>query len=172
MPKNDCIVVDAGLHAVGDTMTFLHGKAGTVPVERAPNGTLFVRLWLNAYQLSARAAGSGQLGATAPAPPDAVTTVLCRGARRRGHRRQRLDALAALRREQPGAVVGKRSYPVGVAEHLTRPDPRIGAEPSIRCVAVVKIHMSPPGRLEIFTPTQPRRPSLQAPSTGQAQGLR
>jgi hypothetical protein len=49
-PRNDCIVVDAGLHAVGDTMTFLHGKAGTVPVERAPNGTLFVRVGLNANQ--------------------------------------------------------------------------------------------------------------------------
>jgi hypothetical protein len=48
--RNDCIVVDAGLHAVGDSMTFLHGEAGTVPIERAPNGTLFVRLGLSANQ--------------------------------------------------------------------------------------------------------------------------
>jgi hypothetical protein len=43
--------------------------------------------------------------------------VLRRGALRRGHGRERFDALATLRRNQPDAVVFKWFDPVGVAEY-------------------------------------------------------
>jgi hypothetical protein len=43
--------------------------------------------------------------------------VLRRGAFRRGHGRERFDALATLRRNQPDTVVFKWFNPVGVAEY-------------------------------------------------------
>lgn len=48
--RSDRVVVDAGLHKPGDTMTFLYGKSGTVNVEQAPDGTRFVRLDLPGRQ--------------------------------------------------------------------------------------------------------------------------
>ncbi|HEX5271533.1 MAG TPA: hypothetical protein VFW33_13645, partial [Gemmataceae bacterium] len=52
-PRADCVVVDADLHRPGDTMTYLYpaGK-GTVAVERAPGGALFVRLRLDGRQFA------------------------------------------------------------------------------------------------------------------------
>ena len=49
-PRTDRILVDGDLHKNGDTMTFLYGGTGAVLVERAPNGTRFVRLALGANQ--------------------------------------------------------------------------------------------------------------------------
>jgi glycosidase len=49
-PRNDCVVVDASLHHVGDNMAFLCGAVGTVRVEQAANGTMFVRLALAPHQ--------------------------------------------------------------------------------------------------------------------------
>jgi glycosidase len=48
--RSDCVAVDASLHKSGDAMTFLYGNSGTVPVQQAPDGTLFVQLNLNGRQ--------------------------------------------------------------------------------------------------------------------------
>lgn len=51
LSRNDRVVVDAELHQPGDTMTYLFPiTKGTTTVERAPNGTLFIRLDLDGYQ--------------------------------------------------------------------------------------------------------------------------
>ena len=49
-PRADCVTVDASLHAPGSTMSFLYGAIGSVPVQRAANGTAFVRLALTPHQ--------------------------------------------------------------------------------------------------------------------------
>jgi glycosidase len=48
--RSDRVVVDSSLHKTGDTMSFLYGGSGTVPVDTAPDGTRFVRLDLNGQQ--------------------------------------------------------------------------------------------------------------------------
>jgi alpha-amylase len=48
--RNDCVIVDATLHAAGGSMKFLHGGGGAVPVETRPDGTRFVRLSLKGHQ--------------------------------------------------------------------------------------------------------------------------
>jgi len=48
--RNDGVVVDASLHAVGSRMVFLCGGQGDVAVEAAPDGTHFVRLALAPHQ--------------------------------------------------------------------------------------------------------------------------
>jgi glycosidase len=42
--RQDCVAVDAALHAVGDRMTFLYGQPGSVAVQQAPDGTRYVQL--------------------------------------------------------------------------------------------------------------------------------
>lgn len=49
-PRRDCVVIDGSLHKPGDALTFLFGREGTVPVEQATDGTLFVRLELEGRQ--------------------------------------------------------------------------------------------------------------------------
>jgi glycosidase len=50
-PRSDRVVVDADLHRASDaTMTFLYGAVGSVPVEKASDGTHFVRLDLGGHQ--------------------------------------------------------------------------------------------------------------------------
>jgi glycosidase len=49
-PRQDRVVVDASLHQAGDTLRYLYGKTGSVSVERAPDGTMFVRLPLDSHQ--------------------------------------------------------------------------------------------------------------------------
>jgi glycosidase len=51
--RSDCVVVDADLHKPGDKMTYLHpnGK-GTTTVQKAANGTTFVRLNLDGHQFA------------------------------------------------------------------------------------------------------------------------
>ncbi|HYZ30784.1 MAG TPA: alpha-amylase family glycosyl hydrolase [Crenalkalicoccus sp.] len=48
--RSDRVVVDASLHRPGDRMRFLSGAAGDVGVERAPDGTVYVRLDLAPHQ--------------------------------------------------------------------------------------------------------------------------
>src|SRR5450755_1694207 len=43
-PRSDRVVVDSSLHQQGDTLSFLYGGSGTVPVDTAPDGTHFVQL--------------------------------------------------------------------------------------------------------------------------------
>lgn len=51
--RHDRVVVDASLHKAGDTMTYLYPKSkGSTIVEKAPNGTLFVRLDLDGHQFA------------------------------------------------------------------------------------------------------------------------
>jgi len=51
--RTDCVVVDAALHKQGDKMTYLHPKnKGTTTVEKAPDGTMFVRLKLDGHQFA------------------------------------------------------------------------------------------------------------------------
>jgi glycosidase len=50
--RQDCVVVDASLHGPGATMACLHGGAGVRPVERAGDGTAFVRLPLEPRQFA------------------------------------------------------------------------------------------------------------------------
>jgi glycosidase len=47
--RNDAIVIGAEFHQMGETMSFLYGGAGTVPIQQAA-GTLFVQLALSAHQ--------------------------------------------------------------------------------------------------------------------------
>jgi hypothetical protein len=51
--RSDRVVVDADLHKPGEKMTYLHptGK-GDVTVDRAANGTTFVRLDLDGHQFA------------------------------------------------------------------------------------------------------------------------
>jgi hypothetical protein len=49
-PRRDSVVVDASLHQAGDTLRCLYGGTGSVSVERAPDGTMFVRLPLTSHQ--------------------------------------------------------------------------------------------------------------------------
>jgi alpha-amylase len=48
--RKDSIIVDASFHRAGDTMSFLYGKAGGVPVRKAPDGSLCVQLDLDPRQ--------------------------------------------------------------------------------------------------------------------------
>jgi alpha-amylase len=50
--RNDGIIVDASLHKPGDTLRYLYGNSGSVPVERAPDGSLFVRVPLRSHQFT------------------------------------------------------------------------------------------------------------------------
>jgi len=51
--RNDRVVVDADLHKPGDTMTYLYPNTkGTATVEKAPDGTQFVRLDLDGHQFA------------------------------------------------------------------------------------------------------------------------
>jgi alpha-amylase len=45
-PRNDHVVIDAALHRDGETMSFLYGDTGSVPVRTAADGTRHVRLSL------------------------------------------------------------------------------------------------------------------------------
>ena len=49
-PRTDGVIVDASLHKAGDTLRYLYGNAGGLPVERAPDGSMFVRLPLQPHQ--------------------------------------------------------------------------------------------------------------------------
>jgi glycosidase len=49
-PRNDCVIVDAELHADGSSMQFLYGGAGAVPVRTAQDGSRFVKLNLGPHQ--------------------------------------------------------------------------------------------------------------------------
>jgi alpha-amylase len=49
-PRNDCVIVDAELHADGSSMQFLYGGAGAVPVRTAQDGSRFVKLDLGPHQ--------------------------------------------------------------------------------------------------------------------------
>ena len=48
--RNDCVLIDGTLHKAGDQLTYRFGANGTLPVEKAPDGTLFVRLPLDGRQ--------------------------------------------------------------------------------------------------------------------------
>ncbi len=48
--RSDCVIVDATLHPASSRMQFLYGKAGSVPVSTAPDGTRFVKLDLAPHQ--------------------------------------------------------------------------------------------------------------------------
>jgi transposase len=69
--------------------------------------------------------------------------VLRRGSLRRGHRRQRFDALAALRRQQSNTIVRERPHPVGGAQHRCQ-FCCVLFEPRLRASPIVKIHPTPP----------------------------
>ncbi len=49
-PRADCVIVDATLHPDPSQMTFLYGKAGTLPVQSAPSGARFVKLELDPHR--------------------------------------------------------------------------------------------------------------------------
>jgi len=49
-PRNDGIIVDASFHKAGDTLRYLYGSSGGVPVERAPDGSIFARVPLQSHQ--------------------------------------------------------------------------------------------------------------------------
>ncbi len=49
-PRQDAVIVDATLHKVGDVMRYRYGNTGSVPVERAPDGSTFVRVPLAPHQ--------------------------------------------------------------------------------------------------------------------------
>jgi glycosidase len=48
--RNDCVIVDAMLHADSSEMRFLYGNAGVTTVHTAAGGSRFVRLSLQPYQ--------------------------------------------------------------------------------------------------------------------------
>lgn len=48
--RSDYVIIDASLHQSGDEMNFLYGSSGSVNVQQAPNGALFVRLNLKPWQ--------------------------------------------------------------------------------------------------------------------------
>ena len=49
-PRTDAIIVDASLHQAGDTLRYVYGGTGTATVERASDGTAFVRVPLAPHQ--------------------------------------------------------------------------------------------------------------------------
>jgi len=49
-PRQDCVLVDAALHAAGERMSFLFGSSGSVPVASAPDGSRYVQLNLAPQQ--------------------------------------------------------------------------------------------------------------------------
>jgi hypothetical protein len=49
-PRSDRVVIDSTLHKTGDTMAFLYGGTGAVPIDTAPNSTRFVELNLAGHQ--------------------------------------------------------------------------------------------------------------------------
>ncbi len=49
-PRNDYALGDAALHKKGDTMRFLYGGTGTLPINQGPDGALYVQLRLGARQ--------------------------------------------------------------------------------------------------------------------------
>jgi YD repeat-containing protein len=49
-PRGDAVVIDADLHADGDTLTFVYGGQGGVTARTAPDGTRFVQLDLAPHQ--------------------------------------------------------------------------------------------------------------------------
>lgn len=52
-PRNDCVIVDAATRQPGETINFLYpAGAGSVQVQQAPSGALFVRLPLNGRQFA------------------------------------------------------------------------------------------------------------------------
>jgi alpha-amylase len=42
--RNDCVIIDSGLHQTGSKMNYIYGKLGKEPVQQAPGGARFVRL--------------------------------------------------------------------------------------------------------------------------------
>jgi hypothetical protein len=48
--RNDFIVIDASYHQAGDSLSFLYGDVGTVPVKRSANGTISVQIQLRSHQ--------------------------------------------------------------------------------------------------------------------------
>ena len=75
--------------------------------------------------------------------------VLRRSALRCGHRRQRFDTLASLRRQQPNTVVLERTHAVGMAQHRCQTC-RVLLETRLRA-ALVEIHPTLPGRLNLHS---------------------
>jgi alpha-amylase len=51
-PRSDCIVVDQSYHQIGDKLQFRYGGVGSVAVDRALDGTQFVRLDLAGHQFA------------------------------------------------------------------------------------------------------------------------
>jgi hypothetical protein len=92
--------------------------------------------------------------------------VLRRGSPRRGHRRQRFDALAALRRQQSNTVVPERPDPVGMAQHRCQVR-CVLFEPRLRAGFIIAIHPTLPGRFESPPITSHTRvaPSKNRPPT-------
>src|SRR6266853_365062 len=48
--RNDCVVIDAALHADGDVLTYLYGGAGSIAARTVGNGTRYVKLDLAPHQ--------------------------------------------------------------------------------------------------------------------------
>ncbi|MBW4565657.1 MAG: hypothetical protein KME32_32165 [Mojavia pulchra JT2-VF2] len=48
--RNDFVIVDASIHKKGETMSFIYGKSGSVTVQEAPSGALYVQLNLRSHQ--------------------------------------------------------------------------------------------------------------------------
>jgi hypothetical protein len=48
--RQDHILIEASLHQTVEKMTFLYGKSGRIPVQQAPDGSLYIRLDLNPGQ--------------------------------------------------------------------------------------------------------------------------
>jgi glycosidase len=44
--RSDCVLIDASYHEAGDQLQFLYGGSGTITVQQASSGTLFVQLLL------------------------------------------------------------------------------------------------------------------------------
>jgi len=49
-PRTDYVIVEASYHAAGETMAFLYGGTGSVPIRETPEGARFVQLSLAPYQ--------------------------------------------------------------------------------------------------------------------------
>jgi len=48
--RSDHVIIDVSYHKDGDSLHFLYGKAGDIPVHKAPDGSLNVQLDLNPHQ--------------------------------------------------------------------------------------------------------------------------
>jgi alpha-amylase len=48
--RNDCVIVDAANHNIGDKMRFLYGNSGQVDIKKSPDGALYVQLELAPMQ--------------------------------------------------------------------------------------------------------------------------